>query len=1493
MAVYKSTFCYPFLNNIDIRTVSNDSDKPAIQWLKCKVNTSNKNVTGYKVRILDNNNNQIFPLGDGKISPVSELEGRLPEGAEINDNTGINGTFLYIPFFQNINTIDRLHSYSSIYFDARYYADYYIPSDDIGNWYTVDGGEHYYNNTSDWGKNINGEICSLGEYVCLESNSSYSLYEITDSITLTRVDSLGDNEKILIMKGEYRGLCLQNGTGSVSVNWTDVEGHNISLSSNFSLYKWEITLYQGTPDTEPVGEPKEISYNALPDTWFDQVLTSGTILGSTSKRIQIAKDFTGEWKIPSTSVNNPLVLQGKWVELLDSNNQKIKNRAYIQNYDTTLGHVYPKTGYFTAQDIADASFVRFYSLSNNPSEILASDTAVCATTEDITIYEENYSDFATTPTDILIIDGWSLSQGERVLVMNQISKEENGIYTYNGPGQKWSRSGGCETWGSLIGKKIFVANGSENGGKNFQSQAFAGGSLLFANNSRTNASGSPLYWQEEQPILLYDTDAERVQFFEIESNPQGSIEGETSIDGIDLTVGDKVYWIHVLDQQFYSSIEGKLCTYLGNGNFSIEALVSGKMYKIEKGKKAGNIYKYSDYYFNAITPDYSLYTVNILKNTRGEAFVSPFIGLEKGQKIKFTNVSVGTPATQWIKINDIDKNIWKISYDSSDISEPFPSEDESGVKNNIPYKYEVRTFFNSSDENPFNIYEQPYLNINCQFGPFNYDSVNERQITLEGEYIQSQQVSWESYRWILYNHKGEIIQDSGKQHDKEMKVSFYGLNNEQSESQNHYTIILTVEDAIGNIVSKEIPIIVSYPLGEDTIVQLIGKYNCENQSIELSIVPEKEVDLVGDFEAPNYPKKIDGIDINSEYSVLNLNDNKIYKYISEGNKNIIEEDWAEKRWEFEGGTPTYEEYSLFSSTGIWKNKGDIYFSYKNFYIGDEYNYLLDPSTYIWKKIQINWSPVNPEEARYTWEDIEGNTYISHGNTQLQFWNENGNRHWAEKAWYMNNGSYDTRFYPEVSNIWSDGEYIFYSNNSEQYVLLEGKWYPMTWLGPQSNFNLGSGHVWRGANHTYWQHSSNPTYNCYLDSVVIRENTRRGHWTLIDFKTPKPDGTLTPFYSNLTSAFNNGQHNFAWGGYYSDGQLVEEGYYYLNNDNIWIKKEWPELSPNDDYIGYWKGYGGELYYNTEAPFRSNGQSLKMVDYWLSTEQAISSEDIYSVKQGKEYGNHIYQGQELLLFSIYRREKDLFDNGQDREFYIGEWHPVVVNSNLTSIQDFNIKADYSYEYILYSATSQISVTSLATKEIKDEAEQIEGDIYRITSQYWSISELKPIAGKDPLNPIVEKQYEVDLDNIWLFKFEAEIGSQTQNFTKNEINSLGIYPKVGFGIKNYLSGDITCLLGDEIIPYSSEGYIERLRSGIKRPLSTNEKTRMLNKWREMAYSRNPKLLKDNKGQSWVVQIFSSSNTPYSHYINQPDKISFSWKQIGLTENCVIYGKGGDNND
>ena len=133
MAVYKATYCDPFLNNVDIRVAVDSSDSQPCKWITCKVDSSNTKITGYKVRVLDNSNNQIFPSslsnnGEGYISPVEELPS---DSFDSFINSGYNGTILKIPFFQNYNYDDnaansqmKLDSLNAVYYVPRYKADY-------------------------------------------------------------------------------------------------------------------------------------------------------------------------------------------------------------------------------------------------------------------------------------------------------------------------------------------------------------------------------------------------------------------------------------------------------------------------------------------------------------------------------------------------------------------------------------------------------------------------------------------------------------------------------------------------------------------------------------------------------------------------------------------------------------------------------------------------------------------------------------------------------------------------------------------------------------------------------------------------------------------------------------------------------------------------------------------------------------------------------------------------------------------------------------------------------------------------------------------------------------------------------------------------------------------------------------------------------------------------------------------------------------------------
>lgn len=275
---------------------------------------------------------------------------------------------------------------------------------------------------------------------------------------------------------------------------------------------------------------------------------------------------------------------------------------------------------------------------------------------------------------------------------------------------------------------------------------------------------------------------------------------------------------------------------------------------------------------------------------------------------------------------------------------------------------------------------------------------------------------------------------------------------------------------------------------------------------------------------------------------------------------------------------------------------------------------------------------------------------------------------------------------------------------------------------------------------------------------------------------------------------------------------------------------------------------------------------------------------------------------------------YEYTEHARLFHGDWEPVIVGESFQKIYDFNISADKSYQYILYPINkadtddSTIGVAAQTFANFDDwvwkpsevegqgkfekgslETSHLRGGVVPVCWDYWSISELEPLSF-DSDAPIVKNAYSVNVDQIWFFKYSLEVGSQTQNISRNEFSTLGQFPKFGLGVSNYLSGEVSALLGSEIIYYTGTDYVERLNKARSYPLSTNEKVLMLKKWREMVSSKNPKLLKDSKGQSWIVHIVSSTNTPKITYYNQPETINFSWKQVESTEGVLIYNKDVD---
>lgn len=185
MAVYKSIYCYPFSENANLACVFPYYNTSGVKetgepfYFSCRVDTSNKNVIGYSIRIYDDSGETVFPPNgvEPRISPVAELP-RFLDDPSIN--SGVNGTYLKIPFFQDYNDYRSsgspyTGSFNALYCDGN--ADFLdcfsvdliiagsFPSAVTGESVTASGWDNWinWNNTSSWTggsltpKTVNGE----------------------------------------------------------------------------------------------------------------------------------------------------------------------------------------------------------------------------------------------------------------------------------------------------------------------------------------------------------------------------------------------------------------------------------------------------------------------------------------------------------------------------------------------------------------------------------------------------------------------------------------------------------------------------------------------------------------------------------------------------------------------------------------------------------------------------------------------------------------------------------------------------------------------------------------------------------------------------------------------------------------------------------------------------------------------------------------------------------------------------------------------------------------------------------------------------------------------------------------------------------------------------------------------------------------------------------------------------------------------------------------
>ena len=232
-----------------------------------------------------------------------------------------------------------------------------------------------------------------------------------------------------------------------------------------------------------------------------------------------------------------------------------------------------------------------------------------------------------------------------------------------------------------------------------------------------------------------------------------------------------------------------------------------------------------------------------------------------------------------------------------------------------------------------------------------------------------------------------------------------------------------------------------------------------------------------------------------------------------------------------------------------------------------------------------------------------------------------------------------------------------------------------------------------------------------------------------------------------------------------------------------------------------------------------------------------------------------------------------------------------------KDYNINNNNYYHYLCSIELTSSSGLKYLIYQNKNE----DGSIEYINTNWdeWSICDI---------DETTESGIYTKVGSTWNFRCNVSGEDLTQNTSVTVWDTLGRYPKISIGKKNYDSGTFSALLGDvtEYKVYEKNdsnednsnsfqainkyGYTEKIDL-ISQYSREMEK---LNSWREFCNNGSLKLLKDVKGNSWIVQI--QENSKFNINLQpgiMPTTISFDWVEVeDISNTSIIYIEGSNNN-
>ena len=428
--------------------------------------------------------------------------------------------------------------------------------------------------------------------------------------------------------------------------------------------------------------------------------------------------------------------------------------------------------------------------------------------------------------------------------------------------------------------------------------------------------------------------------------------------------------------------------------------------------------------------------------------------------------------------------------------------------------------------------------------------------------------------------------------------------------------------------------------------------------------------------------------------------------------------------------------------------------------------------------------------------------------------------------------------------------------------------------------------WLINNNSQYNFNVGDKYEIYQDSVISNTNYFYGRdneeLNLYIIPKNKFNGDISTTYP-MRSTINF--MDFYIGGIYGHTEPLKKYILKIYDSNMNLIYNSTEVY--DSKILYRvKGLNNnQSYYMTiECENQLGNITIYEQDFTIQYNEKISENIFLNVKNDCEKSrvliSFVNQNNENCFLYDFQKDNSSITNTSIIDIYRKDY-----NGNIEWIYDINLEEDmahYDYSYAFYDYNVRNNEKYEYFAVLKIVADNIytfaKGEI--ITNfDCWFICDI--IEDEDGLYTTV--------GDIWSFKYNLESEDLVQNTSVTIWDTLGRYGQVGKGEKNYLSSGMRCLLGD--IGYYS---IHNNSKTIKR-FGYNEKDNSINnitkykKWRAFCNSFNKKLLKDIKGNKWIVQIVENPNAHNDDKSNeQLYTIAFNWNEIedsDLISICNTY--------